>query len=317
MRHFIALLGIVSLLQQSAVQPSGNSVDTPAQKPIQKIVANVVDSNGHFIDGLRAGDFIVQENGVQKVISQFIPDSNSPISMGVLIDTSLSMGFAGMRGRGASQTTSPRWAAAMGATRALLHLTRAQDEFQLMSFAATMEVIQSFTPDHSKIESHLREMGPNTYGTNISGAIDSALKEMKKSANRRRGLVVITDVEDNEGGGVAALRRSIHTEEVPVYIFALRPEGQVGRGTESVPVGDTLKTVDKSGDGQSLVIDVDRLQSDEAAIKIVNFVTEFTKELRGQYSIFYPSSVPDEAAAERAIRIRAVPPGLTVHFRRE
>jgi len=316
MRILIAVLSIASLLQQAAVPQQATDVEVP----LQKLVATVTNSQGQLITGLRASDFIIQENGVPKEIGRFMPDSEAPVSIGVLIDISASMAGMG-RGavRGGPQTSSStsRWAAVLGATRGLLHLTRPQDEFQLMSFANTMTVIQGFTHDHNKIQSHLREMSPNGFGTNISGAVDGALKEMKKSANRRRGLVVITDVEDNEGGGIAALQRSMHTEEVPVYIFALRPAGQAGGGVEGKAVSDTLKGVSRDGEGRSLIIDVNRLQDEQTAVKIVEFVSVFTTELRGQYTITYQSSVPNESANLRAIRIRTVNPELTVRYRRE
>ena len=92
---------------------------------------------------------------------------------------------------------------------------------------------------------------------------------------------------------------------------------QVAGGAESKPVGDTLKTVSKDGEGKSLVLDVNRLQSEDSAIKIVEFITDITLELRGKYTLSYISAVPDDQAQLRAIRVRIVPPELSVRFRRE
>ena len=72
MRLFIALIAILPMLQQTAIPAR----EIPSeQQPVQKIIATVFDSQGRVINGLRATDFIVQENGVQKEISQFLPDS--------------------------------------------------------------------------------------------------------------------------------------------------------------------------------------------------------------------------------------------------
>jgi VWFA-related protein len=302
-------IGLTLFLQLAGARSDG---------PLQKVVANVVDSSGAYVYDLKASDFTVQENGVAKELAGFLPDSEDSISVGVLIDATLSMQQWG------------KWPAAIGAARAVLHLLRPKDEFQLMEFGPTMDVVQRFTSDQNKIEAYLREMYPSLRGTNVSGAVGDALKELKKPQNPRRGLIVITDVEDNEGGGIPALKASLHTEELPVYIFAVRPDGQTnfmagGRGMrgmrgmpmpQSAPIDGTLKTVEAQ-DGRSLVLNVNQLQSDESALRIIRFMQTFATEVRGQYTLTYHSSIPEDEAWRRAIRIRTKSSDLTVRFRRE
>jgi hypothetical protein len=294
---------------------------------IQQMVLTVTDNSEQFVGGLRAQDFVIQENGERKGVARFLADSDTPVSVGVLIDTSLSMATSdgGLR--------EPRWSAAIGATRALLHLLKPQDEFMLMTFNSSMTVVQGFTTGQNKIESLLREIRPDGYGTDLFGSVDKALKEVKNAHNRRRGLVVITDAEDNEGFSLTTLRSSIYTQELPVFTFALRPKyamaaggfggrGLTGRGgfggappaTPTVTAAlDTLSGEDKR---RFLMLNVERLQDASTPGQIVQFVYNIVVELRGQYTLGYYSDVSGPVW-ERVIRVQTIPSGLHVHIRRE
>src|SRR4029453_12761693 len=58
---------------------------------LQQIVVTVRDDQERLVHNLKAEDLIVEENGVPQKIVHFIQDSETPISLGVLIDTSGSM----------------------------------------------------------------------------------------------------------------------------------------------------------------------------------------------------------------------------------
>ena len=137
------------LLRAVAVLMGATSILVVCAEPqssMQRMVITVTDQSGQFVGGLRAQDFIITENGVQKGVARFAPDSETPVSVGVLIDTSQSMLTPDMNGR------ESRWIAAIGATRALLHMLKPQDEFMLMTFDSVISIVQAFTSGHNEIE---------------------------------------------------------------------------------------------------------------------------------------------------------------------
>src|SRR5262245_25799730 len=67
---------------------------TTAQTPRgqeQKLFVSVMNKAGQYIPNLKAQDFILEENGSRQEIASFKPDSDAPVSLGILIDKSTSM----------------------------------------------------------------------------------------------------------------------------------------------------------------------------------------------------------------------------------
>ncbi|MBI2150843.1 MAG: VWA domain-containing protein, partial [Acidobacteria bacterium] len=52
---------------------------------------SVTDRRGRFVPGLRAQDFLVQEDGRRQEIRNFSRESELPLTLGLLIDTSPSV----------------------------------------------------------------------------------------------------------------------------------------------------------------------------------------------------------------------------------
>ena len=55
------------------------------------VVATVVDGKGRTVPNLTIDDFIVEEDGQPQTIKHLLPSADLPISIGVVLDASLSM----------------------------------------------------------------------------------------------------------------------------------------------------------------------------------------------------------------------------------
>src|SRR6185295_18649990 len=55
------------------------------------VVATVVDDRGRTIPNLTADDFIVEEDGQPQTIEHLLPSADLPVSLGIVLDASLSM----------------------------------------------------------------------------------------------------------------------------------------------------------------------------------------------------------------------------------
>src|SRR5277367_2708516 len=55
------------------------------------LLAVVRDEHGRFVKDLAEGDFLLEEDGRPQRISHFLQESNLPLTLGLLLDTSASM----------------------------------------------------------------------------------------------------------------------------------------------------------------------------------------------------------------------------------
>src|SRR5207237_1069154 len=159
-------------------------------------------------------DFVVEENGVRQEIADFSQDSEVPLSIGILIDKSASMRLPlAVQGK---DRVSAALLAADGAARVLVRLMKPQDEFLLMTFDDDLHVKQGYTADHKKVTELLNKNNVVGGSTHLYHAVVNALKQTKKGKNRKRALVVITDVHDTSGDKLDELKASLHDSEIPV-----------------------------------------------------------------------------------------------------
>jgi len=300
------------LLLQSAPKPQAQ-----VNGSVQQIVVTVIDDIGRYVRDLKADDFVVEENGVRQQITSFAQDSDVPVSMGILIDKSASMRLPlAMQGK---DKVSAALLAADGAARVLIRLMKPQDEFLLMVFDEDLKVKQNFTTDQKKIVDLLNKNNQVGGATHLYHAVAEALKQTKKAKNRKRALVVITDVHDTSGDKLDELKASLRDGEVPVYTFGMRWDawGLPGEDpTEPTFEVAVLRQLAVDSGGRSIIVDIPDLTTDFTVIRMISFVQDIAAELRGQYTLKYLSNTPG-LDADKAIRIRAVSPDYQVRFRRD
>ena len=191
--------------------------------------ASVTDRNGRAIGGMRAADFTVFENGVQRTVTNVSP-ANEPFNLVLLLDVSGSvterMDFIRKAARDFLRTTSP------------------QDRISIISFRDDIQVISDFTTDRQLLSRKLDEIDAGG-GTALYDALGYVLSyTLKQLRAERTAIVVMSDGDDNKSfvpfpAILEALSES-GALVYPLYVpSGLIPEGSVPRPEVTI---DPLRT---------------------------------------------------------------------------
>ena len=297
------------------------------QKPIPPIqvttglvhlVATVTDRRHNFITNLDKSDFKVLEDGVLQEIRYFGRETDLPLRIGLLLDTSNSI--------------RPRLAFEQDAAIDFLGsvIRRNKDMAFLMTFDNEPEVIQDFTGDVALLTSAIRKQRAGG-GTALHDAIFKAADRLSNpplapapNPEVRRVLVVISDGEDNLSDHALsdAIEAAIRAE-ASIYAISTNTEwiststvagekraspGDLSHKNHLGP-GDRVleKFADQSGGRVFFPYRVDDLAQ--------SFV-DIGSELRSQYFIAYsPASTP-VTSKYRRIDVETDRKGLIVRSRK-
>jgi Ca-activated chloride channel family protein len=153
------------------------------------ILFSVTDKKGRFVTDLAKTDFEVIENKKPQIIQQFTAESDLPLRLAVLVDTSNSI---------REQFRFEQQAA----IRFIQSVVRPrEDKLMLVSFDSAAEMVSDLTDDLRKLEEGVKSMRPGG-GTSLYDAIYFAAKEklmMDQPRDKfRRAMIVISDGEDTE-----------------------------------------------------------------------------------------------------------------------
>ncbi|MDP9169175.1 MAG: VWA domain-containing protein [Acidobacteriota bacterium] len=151
------------------------------------ILFTVTDKKGRFVTDLSQDDFQIFENKKGQVIQQFTAESDLPLRLAVLVDTSNSI-----RGEFKFEQEA--------AVRFMQSVMRpGEDRMMLVSFDSAAELVTDLTGDLKKLETGIKGMRPGG-GTSLYDAIYYAAKEklmMDRPRDKfRRAMIVISDGED-------------------------------------------------------------------------------------------------------------------------
>ena len=307
MKSLVILFGLVAVLQQAPVQPP--------QQHVQKVVVNVTDTSGRFILNLKQQDFTIEEGGVEQKITGFIEGSDTPVSLGLLIDKSTSMRLPlYVQGR---QYVPAALLAAGRIGRALVKLMKPQDEFILMTFDEKVQVKQNFTQDRKKIEDQLEKMNEVGNATHLYESVVTALEKMKKAKYKRRALIVITDAYDTSGKQLDDLRPRIAEQEIQVFTCGLRSVYEDVPDPAAEPLFQlVLRAFSIDTGGLSMIVDLPELQNTATIEGLIGFAQILALELRGQYTLSYNTDQTGPLAS-RFVRVRSPHPQLRIRIRRD
>jgi VWFA-related protein len=149
----------------------------------------VTDKKGRFVTDLGKDDFEVIEKGRRQTIQEFAAESDLPLRLGILIDTSNSI--------------RDRFRFEQEAAITFINsvIRPRQDKAMLVSFDTSHELVADLTDDPEVLARAVRSLRPGG-GTAFYDAIFYACRDkLQQDQPRhkfRRALIVLTDGEDNQ-----------------------------------------------------------------------------------------------------------------------
>lgn len=258
------------------------------RRDVQEVILNatVLDDQGHLVNDLQRDDFHVFEDGVAQTIASF-QHSDTPVSMGILVDNSGSM-------RSKRNAVN---AAALDLVRA----SNPQDEAFIVNFSDEAFIDQDFTSDLNKLRDGLAHYDSKG-GTALYDATVASADELNKGAKRpKQVILIITDGEDNASGLTLeqTIRRVQDLGGPIVYCIGLL-FGDDGGAHEARQAKRALQLLAQETGGIAYfprsLNDVDPIAA------------EVARDIRSQYTIGYHSTKPAALGGYRQVRVLAHAP---------
>jgi Ca-activated chloride channel homolog len=266
----------------AAAQPDSRPPTFNSTTTLVLVPATVTDGSNRFLLGLQKKDFHLFEDGVEQTISQFASE-DAPLSVGLVFDTSGSMGLKLRKSRDAAVQ--------------FLKTLNAQDEAFLVEFGDKADLTQEFTNKPEDIEGKLQALQPGGL-TAMLDAANLALQEMKKAKNPRKALVVISDGGDNNSKYTASQIESL-VREADVQIYAMgvfEPDFFPGLTKEEISGPKLLAEITQQTGGRVFAA------SDPSDLPSV--ATRIGVELRNQYVLAYTPANAQKDGKYRKVEVK-------------
>ncbi len=316
--------------QATQTQPEGQTSPTQQSAPIAievkvvNVLATVRDKKGALVSNLGKDDFVIDEDGRTQTITYFARDTDQPLTVGLLVDTSGSQRRVLPEERDASQAF-------------LDNILRPdKDKAFLIHFDKEVELLQDVTNSRDKLQKALDQMNepqfaqPNQSpsqppqgggypqgggrsgrgggngdggGSTLYDAVYLASQDVIQKQQGRKALIVLTDGVDR--GSKESLESAIETAQradtiVYAIYFAAEQQQQSPFGFGGGPFGGGGHHGGGGGrfpqeervDGKKILTRLSKETGGnlfEVSKKqtIAQIYTSISEELRNQYSLGY------------------------------
>ena len=273
---------------------------------VVNVRATVRTKNGGLVSNLNKDDFSLTEEDRPQTIRYFARESDLPLTLGLMIDTSGSQRKVLDAERGASM-------------RFLDQVVRdKKDQVFIMQFDSAVQMRQPLTSSVGKLDDSLAYVDTETMrqvrlqnggGTLLYDAVVRASGDVMSKQTGRKALIVLSDgVDLGSYGSVQDAVEAAQRADTLIYSILYSDSGAYG--------------LFGGGDGKHVL---QRLSNEtggsyfEVSKKLpVDRVFEILQqELRTQYNMGYVSDKPVTLSGFRTIQLTAKQKGLTVQARRQ
>ncbi|MGA9937387.1 MAG: VWA domain-containing protein [Candidatus Acidiferrales bacterium] len=267
----VAVLGSAAFVLPLRARRQQRSSAIRVQTDLVNILASVTDANGRPIPDLTQDAFSLSEEGVPQKIERFEAQTNRPLDLALMVDSSMSA-YKDMKFEEDA------------AAHFIQQVVRPGDTLGVFEFDESVTQLSDFSDHVSKLQDAVRHIQLGS-GTSIYDALvlgSNALR--RRPEGRRRAIVLVTD-----GGETTSVSKFEDARRVAVdsgtllYTIIIRPvKNENGRNTAGE---HALITITDSTGGAMFILD-DMSQLNEMFDRI-------DRELRTQYLLgYYPQPTP-------------------------
>src|SRR4029077_2700883 len=329
MKHRVRLAQALTRVFLLGSQPlRGQAPTISVDVKVVNVLATVRDKHGQVVRNLTKDDFTLEEDGRPRAIRYFTRESNLPLTLGLLVDTSMSQRRVLDKERTASYSFLDK----------MLH---PKDVAFRIHFDREVELLQDLTSSHEKLESAFRSLqapsftrdqggeppdserrsrqrGMSWRGTLLYDAIFLSSDELMKKQQVRKALVVLSDGVDR--GSKETLEKAIESaQRADTVVYSIlfaddEPRGDWGgfggRGGGGMGRhgGGHRYPQESRPDGKKILERIlketgARLFEDSKKQSIDQIYAQVQDELRSQYSLGYTPDRADPGPGYRRIHL--------------
>jgi Ca-activated chloride channel family protein len=271
------LIGSARSAQKSVPDPS-----IRVDLDVVLVPVTVTDSQNRPVEGLHAENFRIWEEKVEQKI-QYFSSEDTPVSVGLVFDTSGSMSTTLDTARSAAST--------------FLKTGNPEDEYFLIEFNDRPRIAQNFTTNVDRLQSDLIFDGAHGF-TAFLDAVYLAIEHVRLGNYPRKALLMITDGEDN------------HSRYTLDDIKELLKESDVQLYAIDTSFSHYSKTRNA---GRELLQELADLTGGRAAFpnsigELGEICSQISLELKSQYVLGYLPSNTTTDGKWRKLRVKVNPP---------
>jgi Ca-activated chloride channel family protein len=262
-------LAVIAVPRPSAKAQGGGPIRVDVN--LVNVLASVLDKNNRPALDLASDQFEVYEEGKPQKIDLFEAETQQPLDLALMIDTSLS-------------EISDLPVESEAAAHFIGQVVHTGDRVAVFEFADQVTQLSSFSDDVPRLQSAIRRVAPGD-GTAVYDAVYLGSDALGRgAAGRRRVLVLITDAgETTSRSDFETARRAALRADSLLYTIVIRPvKTEGGRNTAGE---HALETIAETTGGAMYYPD--------SVSQLPAMFDRINRELRTQYRLgFYPDPRP-------------------------
>jgi VWFA-related protein len=300
-RQFLRSAGYLACFQAMV---RGDEPTFSADVKVVDVLASVRTKKNEIVRDLKKEDFLLTEDGRPQTIRYFSQESDLPLTLGLMIDTSMSQ----QRVLDSERSASFRFLDTI--------LRESKDKVFVMQFDMAVQLRQPLTSSRRELEEILpyvdtptrRELSMQSGGgTRLYDAIVQASNTVLKNQKNRKAMIVLSDGGDNgsEAGITDAIEAAQRADALiyAIYFtdssFPIPFAGSDGRG-------NLVRLAKETG---ASFYEVSKKRG------INEIYQAIQEELRSQYNLGFVSDQRTDISEFRSLKLSTQQKGLVVHSR--